>query len=122
MRAARITATIISILLGLWFLLAGAQKFLSQDAFESMFTDFGLPLWLVPVIGVLEIAGAVLVLIPTTAPFGAATITCVMIGAILSHVTSGVGSPVGALVALAMSVAVIALRWRTRWASRTGAS
>ncbi len=113
MRAARITATTLSILLGLWFLLAGAQKFLAKGVFENMFTNFGLPLWLVPVSGILELAGAILVLIPMTSLYGAATIASVMIAAALSHITSGVGSPASALVALTMCFTVITLRWRT---------
>ena len=111
-RGPRIAVTVVGTLLGLWFLLAGSQKFLSRAAFESMFADFGLPLWSVPVIGVLELAGAVLVFIPRTAMYGAALIAAVMVGATSCHLLTGAGSPAGAIVALLMATFVGGLRFR----------
>lgn len=98
-------------LLGLWFLAAGAQKFLARPAFEEMFTDFGLPLWSVSVIGVIELIGAVLVLVPRTALYGAGLIGVVMIGALACHLLSGSGSPVPSLVAVAMATLVGGMRF-----------
>ncbi len=111
-RGLKIAVTAVGTLLGLWFLLAGSQKFLSRTAFETMFADFGLPLWSVPVIGVLELFGAVLVFIPRTAMYGAGVIIAVMIGAASCHLLTGTGSPVGALVALLMATFVAGVRFR----------
>lgn len=111
-RGLRIAVVAVGTLLGVWFLLAGMQKFLARAAFEQMFGDFGLPLAAVPVIGVVELAGAVLVLIPRSAMIGAALIAAVMVGAAACHLLTGVGSPAGSLVALSMAGFVLATRLR----------
>lgn len=81
-------------------------------AFESMFADFGLPLWSVPVIGVLELLGAVLVLIPRTAMYGAVLIAAIMVGAASCHLLTGAGSPIGAIVAFLMDTLVAGFRFK----------
>ncbi len=111
-RGLKIGVTAVGTLLGLWFLLAGSQKFLSRPAFEAMFGDFGLPMWSVPVIGVLELIGAVLVFIPRSAMYGAGVIATVMVGATSCHLLTGAGSPVGAIVALLMAAFVAIVRFR----------
>ncbi|MDH3627330.1 MAG: DoxX family protein [Acidobacteriota bacterium] len=111
-RGFKIPVIIVSVLLGLWFLLAGAQKFMARAAFETMFSDLGLPLAMVPLIGILEVIGAILVFIPRTALFGAGLIFVVMLGAVASHLISGSGSPVPALIALLMAGFVGSLRFR----------
>ena len=108
----KIARIAVGTLLGLWFLLAGAQKFLSRPAFNEMFGDFGLPLWAVPIIGVIELLGGILVLIPRTAVYGAGVIIAVMIGAAGCHLISGVGSPIGALIAIGMALFVGTMRLR----------
>ncbi len=113
-RGLKIAVTIVGTLLGLWFLLAGSQKFLARTAFEQMFADFSLPLWAVPVIGVFELLGAVLVFVPRTAMYGAAVIATVMVGAAACHLLTGVGSPAGALVALLMAAFVGGARFQAR--------
>ncbi len=112
-RGLKIAVTVVGTLLGLWFLLVGSQKFLARTAFEGMFADFGLPLWAVPVIGVFELTGAVLVFIPRTAKYGAAVIVAVMVGATSCHLLAGSGTPVPAIVALLMAAFVGGVRFRT---------
>ena len=51
-RPLSITTIVLGTLLGVWFLLAGSQKFLSAPMFEAMFESLGLPMAVVPVIGV----------------------------------------------------------------------
>ena len=111
-RGLKIVITVVGTLLGLWMLLAGSSKFLSRDLFDTMFTDLGLPLWLVPVTGVLEILGGVLVIVPRTAKWGAVLVGAVMVGAAASHLVSGFGSPAGALLALTLAGTVATVRWR----------
>lgn len=111
-RGLKIAGVVVGTLLGLWFLLAGSQKFLARGAFEEMFAGFGLPLWMVPLIGVLEIAGALMVVIPRSAKYGAALIGVVMVGAAACHLATGVGSPVAAIVAILMSAFVGGVRFR----------
>lgn len=111
-RGMRITATVVGTVLGLWFLLTGSQKFLAVEVFQKMFADFGLPLWMVPLIGILELIGAAAALVPRTARFGAALIAAVMIGAVSCHLVTGVGTPVAAFVALVLAGFVGWVRFR----------
>ena len=117
-RPLRITIIVLGTFLGVWFLLAGSQKFLSAPMFEAMFERLGLPLALVPVVGVAEIAAALLVLWPRTSLYGSSVIVVVMLGAVGSHLASGEAFPVPALVALAMAGSVMFLRLRERGGSR----
>ena len=112
-RWSKVTVVVIATLLGLWFLLAGSQKFLAASAFEKMFDDFGLPASLVPVIGVLELVGAILVLIPRSAIYGAGLIATIMVGATACHLVSG-SSPIAAVVALLAALTVGGVRLRAR--------
>ena len=109
-RARRITTVVLGTLLGLWFLLAGAQKFMAAEVFRDMFEQLGLPLALVPVVGVLEIIAGLLALVPKTSLYGAGVVVVVMLGAIGSHLVAGLDFPVPALVALVMAGSVAALR------------
>lgn len=113
-RKTRVVAIVIGTLLGLWFVLAGSQKFLSAGMFENMFEQLGLPLVLVPVVGVVEIVAAVLVLLPKTSLYGSSLIVIVMLGAAGSHLASGLGPPAAAIVALAMAATVVFLRLSER--------
>ena len=78
-RGLRIAVIIVGTLLGIWFMLAGSMKFLARPAFDEMFTRLGLPLAMVPLTGVLEVIGAILLFIPRTAIYGAGLIAVVMI-------------------------------------------
>ena len=113
-RAQRISTIVLGTLLGLWFLLAGAQKFLAAEIFRSMFEQLGLPLALVPVIGILEIIAGLLALVPKTSLYGAGCVVVVMLGAVGSHLVAGLGPPVPALVALALAGTLAILRIRAR--------
>jgi len=104
----------LSILLAFAFLGAGGSKLASHPMMIATFDSFGYPLWFMYVTGLIEIAGAVLVLFPRVAYIGAALLVCVMAGAIFSHLTHGQTAKVPLpLVLLVLAVAVGTLRgWR----------
>ena len=66
--------------------------------------------------GGLEILGAILILMPSLAAFGALLLISIMIGAIIAHLFVIGGSPVPALVLLALS-AIVAYAKRGQVAS-----
>jgi uncharacterized membrane protein YphA (DoxX/SURF4 family) len=107
---------ILSALLAAAFLGAGLAKLTSQGMMVQEFGIFGLPLWFMYFTGILEIAGAVLVLIPPVAALGAGTLACVMVGALFAHLTHGQGSMIAApLVLLILALGVGSLRgWHAR--------
>jgi len=116
-RPLRITTVVLGTLLGVWFLLAGSQKFLSAPMFEAMFERLGLPLGLVPAIGVTEIVAALLVLVPRFSLYGSSLIVLVMLGAAGSHLATGTAPPGAAIVALVMAGTVVLLRIQERRAA-----
>jgi uncharacterized membrane protein YphA (DoxX/SURF4 family) len=62
--------------------LAGITKFASAGQWRDLFAAWGFPQWFLPVVGALEIAGAVALLIPRVSLYGALVLGSVMIGAI----------------------------------------
>ena len=71
-----------SILAALGIGLAGITKFAAASHWRDLFAAWGFPQWFLPVVGALEIAGAVALLIPRISLYGALVLGSVMIGAI----------------------------------------
>src|SRR5712691_3793969 len=84
-------AWILSILLALAFLLAGLPKLLAVTAWIEKFSHWGYPRWSLPLIGLLEVSGAILLLIPRFAIYGVGILIVVMLGAAYTHVANGEG-------------------------------
>lgn len=87
--------------------LSGFGKIVQMASWQQQFAGaWGLPGWLAPVTGVVEIAGAALLVVPRRAVFGGALIVLVMIGASGAHIMAGelgrlpVTATLGALAAL----------------------
>jgi uncharacterized membrane protein YphA (DoxX/SURF4 family) len=85
-------ATIVSLLLGLAFLLAGVPKLLRTARFREQIRHWRLPAGLLPIIGLVEVGAAALLLVGAatqgraSAVAGAALSVAAMAGAILTHV------------------------------------
>jgi uncharacterized membrane protein YphA (DoxX/SURF4 family) len=89
MRIAKIAATwILQILLGVLFVVLGAAKF-GDSSWVRKFAEWGYPSGFYMVVGVLEIAGGLMVLVPRVASYGSLVIMTVMIGATVTHLTHG---------------------------------
>jgi uncharacterized membrane protein YphA (DoxX/SURF4 family) len=85
----------LTILLALEFFLAGGGKFAGGGAgWSANFARWGLPHWLPPVVGLVEVGSALLLLIPRLAMLGALGLGVVMVGAMGTHVTHGEGGRV----------------------------
>lgn len=80
----------LSILLGVLFLFAGATKLLGAQMQVEGFTRLGLPNWTRPVVGLVEVVAAVMLLVPRTRFYGAGVLAGTMVGAMLTHLVSGV--------------------------------
>lgn len=100
-----------SVLVGLSFVASGAPKIVPSGSMISRFEAWGYSAEFATVVGVAELAGGLAILWPRTRRWGAGTLGVIMVGAVGTHVRSGIGSPVTALVYLAL----IGLVW---WASR----
>ena len=63
------------------FLGAGSSKLFGEPAMVTMFADIGAGQWLRYVVGVLEIAGGIGLLVPRLAGLAAACLVALMVGA-----------------------------------------
>ena len=80
------------------FLMAGFAKLSGQPMMVETFDKIGVGQWFRYVTGGIEVASAILLVIPRLTPVGAALLVCTMIGAVLTHLVLIGGSPVPALV------------------------
>ena len=78
---------VLSALLGALYLTASGPKLAGTQATIDHFAKWGYPDWLRVVIGVVELTGAFLLLIPRLAIYGAGALGMVMIGAAFTHLT-----------------------------------
>ena len=77
------------------------------------FNKIGIGQWFRYVTGGIEVASAILLLIPRLTPVGAALLVCTMTGAVLSHLLLIGGSPVPALVLLCFAAIILWGRFKT---------
>ena len=100
----------LQVLLGVLFVVLGVAKF-GDPSWARKFAGWGYPDGFYMVVGVLEIAGGLMVLVPRVASYGALTIATVMVGAALTHLTHGeTRRLIGPLIFLALAAAVGWLR------------
>jgi uncharacterized membrane protein YphA (DoxX/SURF4 family) len=74
--------------LALVFVNAGWAKVTGHPDTVALFAAIGVGQWFRYVTGILELAGAVLIVVPKTRRIGAALIAAVMLGAIVAHLVS----------------------------------
>ena len=93
-------------LLALAFVAAGGAKLYGVPMLVEEFQHIGLGQWFRYATGGLEVMGAILLLLPQKAAFGALLLICIMIGAVITHLFVIGGSPVPAIVLLALNAIV----------------
>ena len=67
------------------FLMAGFSKLSGNEQMVGMFEAIGVGQWFRYLTGALEVAGAILLLIPRTSGLGALMLAGVMAGAVMTH-------------------------------------
>jgi uncharacterized membrane protein YphA (DoxX/SURF4 family) len=93
------------------FFAAGSSKWAGVPAMVAMFGKLGLGQWFRYVTGTIEIASAILLLIPRMTFYGAALLTCTMVGALFAHALVVGGNPAPAIVLLAITSTIA---WKRR--------
>ncbi len=105
---------------GLWFLqvasaaifvMAGVPKLTGAESMVHVFAAVGLGQWFRYFTGVLEVAGAVVLLFPAFAGVGALCLTAVMMGAVIAHLAVLGGNPAVPVALLAAMAIVVWGRW-----------
>jgi uncharacterized membrane protein YphA (DoxX/SURF4 family) len=106
---------VVSLLFGLMFINAGLNKFLNympvpKDMPENLMKMMGAFMtigWLIPLVGVAEILGGILVIIPKTRALGAIVIFPVMIGILLTNIFNAPSGLPIALILFAIDIWII---------------
>ena len=119
-RPEQIAYWIFALVLAATFIPGGWAKINPNEAMIERFAAWGYSEGFCRLIGLLELLGGVLALVPRFASYGAGVLGVVMLGAIYTHVSTDIGSPSTAIQYLLVSVGYALLRYRDRW--KPGAS
>ena len=85
------------------FLMVGFLKLKGDPQLVGLFGAIGIGQWFRYLTGTLEVAGAILLLIPRTSGLGALMLAGIMICAVVTHVFIVGGSPFGAIILLVVT-------------------
>jgi putative oxidoreductase len=99
-RAWTVGLWIVQILSAAMFLVAGASKLSGGPEMVQVFEAIGIGQWFRYLTGAIEVASAVLLLIPRLAVFGALLLVPTMVGAVATHLFVLGGSPAPAFILL----------------------
>lgn len=80
---------VILVITALFFVMAGSQKLMGSEEMVTLFQDLGYFQWFMIAVGLLEVVGAILLLIPRTTQYAAIALGILMIGAIISELQLG---------------------------------
>jgi len=103
---------LLRLLVAVVFLYEGFDKFGTRRLWIRIYTEIGIGQWFRYATGMIEIVGAVLLLVPRATPISVALLLCTLVGAFLVHVfILGVGVP-HSVVVLLLFAAVSGIGWR----------
>jgi uncharacterized membrane protein YphA (DoxX/SURF4 family) len=104
------------------FLFEGLDKFAERRLWLRVFDEIGFGQWFRYFTGIVEVSGAVMLLIPRTTVIAAGLLGCTMIGALLVHVfVTGVGPQTMFVTILLFMLAVVGLKRIDLWRSNSDA-
>ncbi len=109
-KAKNVSAWILQVLLALAFLAAAGAKLASVPMLVEEFNLIGLGQWLRYVTAIVEIIGAVALLVPGFSAYGALWLAITMFFATLAHLFAMHNNPAPALVLLVLNLVVFWLR------------
>ena len=118
-KALNIVLWTLQVLVALAFVAAASGKLLGSADMVALFGAVGIGQWFRYVTGSLEVLGALLLIVPGKAAFGAVWLACVMAGAVVAHLTVLHTAPTAPLVLFALT-ALIAWGRRTQLAGLLG--
>jgi putative oxidoreductase len=114
-RAAAAIAWTLQIACAAMFLFAGGSKLAGNPDMVTAFNTIGVGQWFRYLTAAIEVIGALLLLVPSLAFFGALALAMTMVGAVMTHLFIIGGSPVPAIVLLAATSAIAWLRRPMAW-------
>ena len=81
--------TSLGLVLAIFFLMAGGAKLFNPEAHSENFANWGYPLWFLYMTGIIEVGGAIGLLIPPARFYSTLVLSATMIGAVLTHLMAG---------------------------------
>ena len=105
-KAFNITLWTLQVLVALAFVAAAAGKLLGSADMIALFDAVGVGQWFRYVTGLLELLGALLLIVPRKAAFGSVLLAGVMVGAVVAHLTVLHTAPTAPLVLLALTALI----------------
>lgn len=80
---------LVSLGIAVVFVRAAVGKFLGNPDELAPFVEFGWPMWMVPAVGIAEVAGSIALVLPPTRRIGALLLLAVMCGAAATNIANG---------------------------------
>ena len=105
-KARHVTLWTLQVLVALAFVGAAAGKLLGSADMIALFDAVGVGQWFRYVTGLLELLGALLLIVPRRAAFGSVLLAGVMVGAVVAHLTVLHTAPTEALVLLVLTALI----------------
>lgn len=111
-RIRRVVTWIVALYLCAIFLMMGYQKFLADGFWTGPFERWGYPVWMRIGVGIAEVAGGALIVLPRASKLGAGILSAVMLGALFTRLRDGaIGDSVAIVVYI---LAFIWVAWEFR--------
>lgn len=110
-RVLNVALWVLQVLLALMFAMAGIVKLIGDPTAVEMFGVIGVGQWFRYVVGALELAGAVGVLVPRLSGLAALGLACVMVGATITNLFVLDASPLPTIGLLVVCALVARGRW-----------
>ena len=98
---------VLTVLLGLFFVLQGVAKFTPSSPWPGMFEGWGYPAGFHLVIGALELLAGIFLFVPRVAGFAAALLVLIMLGAFGTHALHGEGPQMASTAIFALLAGVM---------------
>ncbi|GEM_PF-1850309 len=78
-----------AVVIAAFFIAAGLSKLIRPEVHTESFVRWGYPAWFVSCVGIVEVAGALMVLFARTRKYGIVLLASMMIGATVTHLLAG---------------------------------
>ncbi|MEQ9263963.1 MAG: DoxX family protein [Balneolaceae bacterium] len=81
------------IILALLFISSGYPKIIPGESMIERFSNWGYSKGFAQMIGLIELLGGVLLLLPRVSFYASLVLSFIMLGAVYTHISTGIGSP-----------------------------
>ncbi|OJJ17701.1 hypothetical protein BKI52_27965 [marine bacterium AO1-C] len=109
----KIAKWVLAVLLAFLFISSGYPKLFPKASMIHRFAAWGYAPWFMKAVGLVELLGGVLLAVPKTAFYAALVLAIVMLGAVYTHIATGIGGPGFAFIILILLLGVAFLWFKT---------